>query len=300
MFTPLLDSDEVTAEVLRRISARAPRLDGLARRQLARLGPDRWAIEWHLPAWLGRRLDLDSRFVEALVRSNVLGLLSIRLQDDLDDGEVAPADIADARALASLAFEEAIDEYRALFDERSPIWSFLERAMADWRAGASGTQLAARGAPIQIAGYACCLHAGRLDLWPTLERTLDGAVTALVLYDQFCDWEADLAAGRWNAFVATVVDAEQQPVRRDRNRAAVLAAMLGRPVVREQFDLVIRKATEAATLADDIGVTELAEFLSGWAARTSEQGATVAEHYERVGDQAARLLLGTTMEGAAR
>ena len=162
--------------------------------------------------------------------------------------------------------------------------------------------LAARGAPVKVAGYACCLEAGRLDLWPALERSLDGAVTALVLYDQFCDWEGDLSAGRWNAFVATVVGAEAkpEPARRDRDRAAVLTAMLTRDVVREHFDRAIRAATDAAALAADLEVTELAAFLTSWAARTSEQGVHVADHYQHAGDQAARLLLGTSMEGAAR
>lgn len=299
MLTPLLDRDEITAEVVRWLSGRAPRLDGLARRHLARLTPDRWTIEWHLPSWLGRRFDLDEGFVEALVRSNVLGLLAIRLEDDIEDGEVPRSELADTRALAQLAFDGAVVEYAARFDDGSPIWSFLERSMAEWRAGASGMELATRGAPMKIAGYACCLHADRLDFWPTLERSLDGAVTALVLYDQFCDWEVDLAAGRWNSFVASVVGAEQEPARRDRDRAAVLTAMLTRRVVREHFDRAVRTATDAATLAADLEVTELAAFLTSWVARTSEQGAQVAEHYQRAGDQATRLLFGTSMGGAA-
>jgi len=265
MLTPLLDRDEVTAEVLRRIAGRAPRLDGLARSHLARLTPERWTIEWHLPSWLGRRFDLDQEFVEALVRSNVLGLLAIRLEDDLEDGDVPRSEMADTRVLAQLAFDRAVAEYAARFDAGSPIWSFLERAMAEWRAGANGMELAARGAPMKIAGYACCLHAGRLDVWPTLDRSLDGAVSALVLYDQFCDWEDDLAAGRWNAFVATVVGGGPDPARRDRDREAVLTAMLTRPVVREHFDRAVRTASDAATLAADLEVTELAAFLTSWA-----------------------------------
>lgn len=108
MLTPLLDRDEITAEVLRWLSGRAPRLDGLARRHLARLTPDRWTIEWHLPSWLGRRFDLDQGFVQALVRSNVLGLLAIRLEDDIEDGDVPRSELADTRVLAQLAFDRAV------------------------------------------------------------------------------------------------------------------------------------------------------------------------------------------------
>jgi hypothetical protein len=298
--TPMPDAVAISEDILRRLAEDEPRLEGLARCQLTRLGPDRWTIEWHLPWWLGRRFDLEPRLVETLLRSNVFGLLSIRLQDDLEDGEVAPDEIADTRSLANRAFAEALIGYRARFDEGSPIWPFLDRSMADWRSGAAGADLAARGAPLKIAAYACCLSANRLDLWPELERSLDGAVTALVRYDQFCDWEVDLAAGRWNAFVATVIDGDQTPARADRNRAAVLTAMLTRDVVREQFHAAVRGAEEAAALAAAIGISELAAFLTAWASRTTEQGMRVEEHYQRAGDQATRLLFGTMMGGAPR
>ena len=298
MLAPLLDSDVVVDAALRRIAERAPGLEALARGRLGRLTPDRWAIEWNLPAWLGRRFELDPRFVEALTRSNVLGLLSIRLQDDLHDGEVPTLEVPATHELAGLAFDAAVAEYRAWFDDTSPIWAFIDRSIAEWRAGADSVDLAARGAPIRIAGYACCLQAGRLDVWPALQRSLDGAVTALVRYDQLCDWESDLDAGRWNAFVAGVAGAEHSPGRRDRNRAAVLTAMLTRPLVRQEFDSAVRSATEAAGLADDLGIGELAGFLGDWAERTSGQGMKVANHYEHAGDEAARLLLGTRMGGA--
>jgi hypothetical protein len=298
--TPPRDHAAISDEVLQALASRSPRLVDLARRELERLTPDRWTIEWDLPAWLGRRFDLDPRLVHVLARSNVLGLLSVRLADDLDDGEVAPADVPAARALAAIAYEEALGGYRTWFDARSPIWPFLERSMTAWRAGAAGADLAARGAPIKIAAHACCVHARRLDVWPTLERSLDGAVTALALYDQFCDWEIDLAAGRWNAFVGRVAGADQgRAARRDRNRAAVLTAMMTQPIVREHFEAATRAAAEAATLAADIGVVELARFLTAWAARTSEQGETVAAHYRGAGDRAAQLFFGTSMRGAA-
>ena len=297
--TPPLDHAEICDDVLHSIASREPGLVDLARRELERLTPDRWTIEWHLAAWLGRRFALDPRLVDVLVRSNVLGLLSVRLGDDLEDGEVAPADLSAARALAAIAYEEALAGYGTWFDKQSAIWPFVERSMAAWRKGATGTDLAARGAPIKIAGYACCLHAGRLDVWPALEQSLDRAVTALALYDQFCDWEVDVAAGRWNAFVARVVGAGwARGARRDRIRATVLAAMLTQPIVREHFDAATRAAAEAAALAADIGVIELAGFLTAWAARTSEQGEAAAVHYQRAGDRAAHLLFGTRMRGA--
>jgi hypothetical protein len=296
---PLLDCTQISDAILRRIAELDPELDGLARRHLARLTPERWTIEWHLPWWLGRRFGLDQRLAEALVRSNVLGMLSVRLEDDLEDGEVPTHEIRATGRLARLAFDEAVSLYRPSFPGDSPVWAYLEHSMTDWRAGAATTDLAARGAPMKIGGYASCLIADRLDLWPALERSLDRAVTALVLYDQFADWEDDLAAGRWNAFVAMSLDSDRDPAGRDRNRATVLAAMLTSPVVLEHFDAVVHEANEAAKLAAALGVTELSEFLTTWAADVSEQGASVDAHYRAAADQATRLFFGTRMGGAA-
>lgn len=297
---PPLERDVIAGAVLRQVSTRAPGLDALAREHLDRLTPDRWVIEWQLPGWLGHRFGLDPRFVEAVSRSNVLGLLSIRLQDDLADGEVPAPEIQATRDLAAVAFDLALDEYREWFDVASPVWPFIDRSIAERRAGADSEDLAARGAPMRIAGYASCLKACRLDLWPSLWRCLDGAVTALVQYDQFCDWEADINAGRWNAFVASIVGSEPAPApaRSDRTRAAVLTAMLIRPVVRQQFDAAVGAAVEAASIAGQLGIAELERFLVDWAGRTSRQGMKVANHYERAGNEAARLLLGTRMGGA--
>lgn len=296
---PLLDCTAIGEEVLGRIAELDPELDSLARRQLARLTPERWTIEWHLPWWLGHRFGLDQRLAEALVRSNVVGMLSVRLEDDLEDGDVPAQEIPRVRLLARVALEEAVSEYRAWFAEDSRVWSYLDRSMTDWRARAAGRDLATRGAPIKIAGYACCLIADRLDVWPELERSLDHAVTALVLYDQFVDWEADLAAGRWNAFVATIADGDGASATPGRTRAAVLTAMLTSDVVREHFDAIRREVDEAAKLAVAIGVTELSAFLTTWAAQVSEHGASVDAHYRTAADQATRLFFGTRMGGAA-
>ena len=296
--SPVLDAHAIAADVLAQIDMRSPELTGLAQARLERLTPERWAIEWHIPTWLREGLDLHSGLVDALTRSNVLGLLAVRLEDDLEDGDVIAAEVADARQLARVALDLALAGYRQWFDAGSAIWPFIDRSMAEQRAGGSGADLALRGAPVKIAGFAACLQADRLDLWPALEQSLDGAVIALVLYDQFFDWEADLHAGRWNAFVAAVVGAEQEPARRGRNRARVLTSMLTGPVVTEHFRAAVRAATDAVAVAAGVGVVGLAEFLTSWAGQASEQAAEIAAHYHEAAERATRLLLGTSIGGA--
>ena len=68
------------------------------------------------------------------------------------------------------------------------------RAATDVRAGSLG--LPSRGAPLKISAFATSLIARDTNRFPLLEGCLDHALTAMVLYDHFCDWREDLAAGR--------------------------------------------------------------------------------------------------------
>jgi hypothetical protein len=285
----ILQVDAVTARVRERLVLRGGN-GGLLDRYLARLTPDRWTVEWHLPWWLGSRFGLDPDVALSLVVSNVLGLLAVRLSDDIADGELDPEDVEDAGALATSAVDQALVPYRELFSMGSPFWSFYERSMATWRSGAEGPDHAARAAPIKIAAVACCMLAERMDAWPILEASLDRAMTAFVLYDAFCDWEADLAAGRWNAFVASVVGDEPDSPGPARARIAVLTAMLTGDVVPEHFDRIAGEAVAAGGLAQEIGLDDLASYLSDWVTTVASQGADAAAHYHRIADQATRLV----------
>jgi hypothetical protein len=259
---------------------------------LAGLDPERWTIEWHLPHWLATRFGLPGEVADALTESNVLGLLSVRLTDDLVDDDIDPADVRTARTLAAAALDAAMCPYRELFPPDSPLWPFFDRSMAAWRAGADGPEHATRAAPIKIAAFACCLLAGRRDVWPVLDRCLDHAMTALVLYDQFFDWELDVSAGRWNAFVAHVLGGDPAEGRGApmRTRAAVLTAMLTREVVPEHFRRIAAEAEAAARLGDALGLDELAGYMRSWASAVVLQGDGVANHYGRAADQATRLM----------
>jgi hypothetical protein len=285
-----IDAPAVVAAARSRLEPH-PHQARLAGAYLATLTPERWTIEWHLPSWLAARLGLADDVANALTESNVLGLLSVRLSDDVVDGDVDPFDVAAAEALAAAALDAALCPYRELFPPGSPFWPFLEGSMAAWRAGADGPDHGARTAPIRIAAYACCLLAGQPDLWPLLERCLERAMTALVLYDQFFDWEADVEAGRWNAFVAGILDRAPTAGRaQGRVRSAVLAAMLAEDVVPGHFARIAAEATTGARLAEELELGELAGHLRSWARAAAVQGDDIAAHYRGAADQATRLL----------
>jgi hypothetical protein len=303
---PDLAISRVAARVVERLGERAPGDLPLLRQTLARLDPDRWVLEWHLPLWLGTAFEIDPGLADQLVASNVLGLISIRLEDDLRDGEIRPADRASASRLARFAWDEALTVYRARLPMDSPFWRFLDETMAAWRrsqgprrfeegdATGSLDGLADRAAPLRVPAFAICLLAARTDRWPTLERCLRDAAEALVAYDQLVDWEQDLAAGRWNAFVASLTTAPQDPAHQERNRSTVLAALLTKGVAANAYGQVEASARAAAALAADLDIRPLRAFLEGYADRTAEQGAAVQAHYERAADRALELVFGTS------
>jgi hypothetical protein len=276
-----------------------------ARRLVARLPPERWTLEWYLPWWLGNALGLDPATSRELVLSNLLGLASIRVQDDLADGESDEA--TGATRLAAALYEAALAPYTSRFGPESPFWAHVERCMATWRAAASDTggdhRLAARGEPLKIAPFAECLLAGRIGAYPAIESCLVHALEALVRYDHVADWRSDLEAGRWNAFVADVSSGPQVPDTRAQHGQAVLLAMLTSDVITAQFagirDGFLAAADVAADLArtDDLPLPDLVDHLRRRATEAEAQGTTFAAQYRDLGDQAAKRLFTPPPDG---
>jgi hypothetical protein len=297
MDVPGLDVASITAAVEARAAATCGDDLALAARTLRRLPPARWALEWQLPWWLGHAWGLEPEIAEALVVSNVLGLVAIRLRDDVDDGEVPEDEVEAARRVSAALFDAALDAYRDRFEATSPIWPFLDRTMAEFRDASEGRALPAerlgsRAAPLRVGAFAVCLLSSRSYASSGLKACLDRALAALVRYDQLCDWEADLDAGRWNSFVASQVDRPQDPDHRAANRSAVLAALMTRRAARTELGLVAADSLAGARLAGRLGCAPLAEFLSDNASRATRQGEALEAHYRTAASTAAQLFFG--------
>lgn len=291
-YAPEIDVPAVLRAVEREVAHAVPDGAEVAGRVLQGLVPPAWALEWYLPWWLGQAFALRQPLVHDLVRSNVLGLLSVRLSDDIADGDMDRVEIPVAHRVAAAAYEGALAVYRARLATEDRFWSFLERSMGAWRTGSDGPNATSRGAPLKIAAYASCVLAGRPAAWPALDRCLDHVLAAYVRYDQFCDWESDLEAGRWNAFVDTVT--QTGPRLRDpaHTRSAVLAAMLTTSVVDRWFQLIDADALRAHTAAREIGVIGLSDHLEDWATRTRGQGSDFDAHYRLAADRATEMMFG--------
>jgi hypothetical protein len=310
------DGDVISGAFAARLTNEAPELRALALRTLDEVRPPRWTLEWSLPWWLGRSLGLREDLCQAITLSTVLGLASIRLQDDLVDGDVSAADVGPATRLTDVLLREAVSIYRPLFGDESPFWWHLDATLAEWRAatelaapGAAAdpagevAELARRAAPLKIPAFAVCLLAGREDVFAAVERCLDHALAAMVLYDAFVDWEADLLSGRPNAFVArasrteaalpvtSAAGADGSPAEA---RASVIVGMLAGDAVTSYFERIAAETTRAAALAADIPCPPLEAHLVDYGRRITAQGALVWAHHGRLTDEVTALLLGAS------
>ena len=208
------------------------------RRLLDRISPPNWTLEWSLPGWLGSAHGLDTSTIADLTLANVFGLAYIKLQDDLLDGEVGGDDRQAALLLSSVLHRKWLLVYTGLFPGDSPFWGFFEQYMTQWaRATWASRQehskpwatwgvedlliLGQRDAPLKICAAAACLLNQRQELLPLLESALDHLLIGAVLLDHAMDWAGDLAAGRYNAFVAYASALPQTAGHQTANRLAV-------------------------------------------------------------------------------
>lgn len=298
---PSLDVNAIAASVLAQTATLPERERELAARTLQRLQSPNWTLEWHLPWWLGETFGVPCPIAHRAVASNVLGLMAVRLRDDADDGELDDIDREPAERLAAALLDAAIELYRPMIEPDAPFWRELDGWLTAWRTASARNDgrapLAARGAPLKAGARAMMLLGHRPEAWPLVERCLDGALTALALYDDASDWERDLEAGRWNAFVAAVGVADQRPANRDANRTRVLLALLDDGAATRAYGRVSAQAGRAAVLAAEVGCQPLAEHLRAVAGRAVLEGDAIEAHYAAAAGRMTRMLLEPSARG---
>ena len=269
----------------------------IARGVRARIGPDRYALEWNLPWWIGRALGVDASTCAKLALGNVIGLAALRLRDDLEDGDVAADDVAPARRLSEGLLEAALAIYRDLFPLSSPLWQRLDAWLAEWhdatRAGASSqraTQLVARAGPVKASAYGACLLCGRGELFATLESSLDSALTAMVLFDHLVDWQHDLRAGRWNAFVAHAIGEQYAAGDDPVGATGVYRSLLTEDAMGTYANEIESNMRRAIESTSDTGMTALENHLSELNERMKEHSQALRTHYRGLAERATALL----------
>jgi len=266
----------------------------LGTRLLDRLSPPNWALEWSLPGWLGRALGLHASAIAALTLANVYGLAYVKLRDDLSDGEISEGDRPAALTLAMTFHRRWLLTYTGLFPGDSPFWSFFERYMAQWIAATLRSRqalgkpfrdydeadlrgLGERGAPLMICAAAVCLLARQEGLIPSFEAMLGHLLTGAVLLDHALDWSDDLAAGRYNVFVAYASALPQTFAYKGANRRAVAEELMVGNAARPYFRLIGRELQVATDASCAAGVTGLTDYLIWLQSQASDYGRRLAQ-----------------------
>ena len=283
-----LDTAAVADECAQRAQRACREHAPLAIRSIRGLDPNRWRLEWQLPWWLATDMGLELAVARDLVLSNVLGLASLRLRDDLQDGDLLPEDRTAAPIVSAALYGAATDVLGGHFPPSAEIWRELELQMSHWHDAveldlAPPTHLSRRAAPLKVSAFAVCELTGKTQIYATLGNCLDHFLTAMVLYDHLCDWQEDLARGRWNAFVGDASD-----------RRVVLAQMMARGSVDAYMERVRSAFDRALATAAGMGLPRLTSELVGIAARVHEHAAQVQAHYRQLGDRAVTLMFGDT------
>lgn len=295
-----LDFHSVKQDFTNTVARATPRHLELAQRTLARIQPEGWQIEWGLPWWLSETYGLDITRARQLVLSNVLGLCSVRLQDDLADGEVPDADKRSTELLAARLYDAALEIYRPYFPPGSNFWEQVACTMRAWRAATGRVNhlnladvtvletlksdparcLAGLGAPLKICAEAVFLMTGQA-MPPALNDLLDHALIAAVLHDHAVDCESDLQAGRWNLFVASMSPHPQDPACLAENQTRVARAWMTTALPRVYFEMIDHHLGSAARLNRALGIRGIQAYLTNFRAQARKTHASLEGQYRQ-------------------
>jgi hypothetical protein len=280
--------------------AAPPRLADAAVAWLETIRPPQWALEWSLPFWLSESLRLPSVATRCLVLSNVLGLAYIRLQDASTDSETLTVQPGLGPLLSTLFYQRWMQEYINLFGDDQRFWACFDQYMTEWLEATVASnempehgfqdydsddflRLAHRGAPLKVCAAGACWLAGREDLLPKLADAIDHLLVGAVLLDHAQDWSDDLAAGRYNAFVAYATPLPQTPENRETNTRMVQQGICLGEAARPYFQIARVHLQTARMLAEPANCPDLQRYLV-W---LDEQ---VVAYNERLASSAAVLL----------
>jgi hypothetical protein len=286
------------------LSMLPPPLPSAGIQLLDHIAPPHWTVEWYLPQWLGNAYDLPAEATHALILANVYGLGYIGLQDALADGEIDAGERTVKVCLSSAFYQLWIQQYVQCFPASSPFWQQHNHFMHQWWVATlesakepdcdfqsfinqSYLQLAWRGAPLKI----CCVGAQLLarrevDLKPLL-AAIDHLLAAAVLLDHERDWQADLADGRYNAFIHFASPLPQVAQERSANRRRVLEKIILERASGPYFDLIQSHLQLSLGYAKDARCPQLLTYLQDFSQE-------IVAHQERLANNATALLRKTS------
>lgn len=299
-----------TLEALAQLPDDAARLGS---QLLVKLSPPQWQLEWWLPRWLGNSYGLPPDVTETLILANVTGLLFICLQDQLADEGVPPADLSAAICLGTALHGQWLRCYHPHFEATAPFWGAFDDIMAQWMHALAVSNrmpdvdfatllqcepgpLAHRAAPLKVCCAAAAYLARRADLLPPLAATLDHLHVAAVLLDHAHDWQDDLQAGRYNAFVHFASPAPQTLERRELNRQRVYEELFLGQAGHAYFAHALHHLEQAHNQAAAVACPPLVAYLNWYYTIALSVRDRLAASARHAVEAAVQLVFGNTSE----
>ncbi len=237
------DLDWVQAQINLFLESLPPRLRPVASDYLQRLDRQRAQLEWHLPLWLGHTFGVPTAQARRVALTNVLGMIYIRIHNDLMDANSYLSQQFEQAALAPLLYTRCIHIFTTLFPADTPFWGHLERYLNEWASAldwerqyhwhqaAPYTQAeieyvtAGKGAPIKIGFAAIALLAGREADLPELEKIINLRSAIAQIFDDLSDWYEDWQQGRFNIFLTAALSEQQRQQQMRLSEEAILQAI---------------------------------------------------------------------------
>jgi len=246
----------------------------------AALSSAHWALEWNLARWLGAPLGLPAALQGKLARCSGLVLAALRLLDDLADGELESSAVW--LPFAEALLEGSLGTLRRSIPEDDPFWANVQHELGAWRAeqrrggfstpspAADAGRLAAPGRPLLLAAGAVYRLAGAGLPTVGLTEALQAYLAASVLLDHWKDWPRDLAGGRPNLFVSSLLG-PVQPKSPALTKAHLWTAIAWRKPYQKYGERIEAELQRAARLSRAEGFDKLAGYLAALRSDVQQQ-----------------------------
>ena len=302
-----LNSDVIKQQALAVVAQAIPEHHARFAQTLDRVPAAHWALEWNLPWWLGSTFGMKENIFLNLCASNVLGLVALRLYDDLSDRQLARTARVPARTLAQRLEEIAMQFYRPYFDASDSFWTYAANWMNAWHAATRTVPLCTRenvetlyalhqppaqhiaklGAPLKLNALAVSRLTMRPEIFSPLQEILDHVLIAAVLHDHVVDWATDLQANRQNFFIGYLSPCAQTKENQSANCAHVAQGWI-EDAPRAYFQIITYHLDRARDKCNALNIIPLCAHLTRFKSQTAALYRARRSMYRKQVQRAAR------------
>ena len=213
---------------------------------------------------------IRSTLIHDILSAQYFMYLSVRLKDDLLDGQAAGRTLSEV----SHSLERtAVEILRRWFEPSSKFWGFFERYVKDTTEGIDEVErlqrrvrrdpeemldgFARTSSIFKIGTAALCVASGKVNVMRTLESILDHLAIGGQIVDDIRDMVEDLECGRYNHAVQMLLKGNGQAVSRLEASQHLLSALLNPRSLEEVVSVAVYHFKAAHVLLKRLRLHEL-------------------------------------------